>query len=162
MKQFALLFTWLITSWAAYAQTEGTNTYTYTTDSKLTITDENGRTQVSTDRGQNIVFVYEFKKKDDPAIADDEYTLRVMFELPVNGKKFRIEAKDGKVVMMKGCFCTDRGYHRITTGYISGRKTCKGWKITWKLEAKTIEDSPTNNFKSEVNAVFMKLVPDTK
>ncbi len=152
MKKIAFALALILSLGVARAQQTitGTHTYTYTPESSLQIEElEDGRLSVSIERGKNMVFTYEFRKKDDPAIADDEYTMRIIFEVPLGGTSFKYDAKDIKIVLMKGCFCTDRGYHRILSGYVSGEKTCKGWKVKWKLETKTVPESEGNNWNSE-------------
>jgi hypothetical protein len=152
MKKIALALALIIFLGVARAQEtiSGTHTYTYTPESSLRIEElEDGRLSVNVERGKNLVFTYEFSKKDNPAIADDEYIMHIIFEVPLGGTSFRYEAKDIKIVLMKGCFCSDRGYHRIVSGYVSGEKTCKGWKVKWQLETKTVPESEGNNWKSE-------------
>lgn len=152
MRKFVFILSLMLSFSMARAQQTitGTHTYTYVPESMLLIEEQaDGQLSVSVERGKNLVFTYEFRKKDDPAIADDEYTMRIMFEVPLGAKTFNYNAKDIKVVLMKGCYCTDRGYHRILIGNISGTKTCKGWKIKWKLETKTVPDATNNNWNSE-------------
>jgi hypothetical protein len=135
---------------------EGTTTYTWYPASALKITSHMGRISASVEKGDSIVFVYEFRKKDDPAIADDEYTLQVLFAIPANKKSFKYAAKEIPVVLLKGCFCTDGGYHYITSGFVSGKKKCGSWTVKWHLETKTMPDAESSNFVQDVSACFKK------
>ena len=104
MKKFIAAFTLILFFTVVNAQQQnlkGTHTYTYVPESTLKIEDqEDGRINVSVERGKTMVFTYEFRKQDDTAIADDEYTMRIMFEVPIGATKFRYDAKDIKVVLM--------------------------------------------------------------
>lgn len=88
-------------------------------------------------QGNNLVFKYHYKAKDDEQIADDEYSEFIYFEVDANLNSFELTNEaltDAKVILTKSCFCFfgDTPEKNVEpTGIITGEKISDSkWKIT--------------------------------
>ena len=84
--------------------------------------------------GTNLVFEYYFIADDEPNIADDEYSERIIFEIPPNLNEFSFSASElsnANTFFDKYCFCVIEGSIPIEVGSISGIKIDDTtWEIT--------------------------------
>lgn len=155
-----LIFFTLLVSMSANAQRKGITTCTYYPNSTLDVQQQNNRvTSVNITKGKNLVLVYEFRAYDNPNIADDEYKEKIYIEIPDNPRKFHVKSEQVNVYFMKGCYCTDRGYHKaLTGGTISGRKNMIGdFRVRYTLRFKTSEEIEGEyNMEQTLNAAFLK------
>lgn len=89
--------------------------------------------------GDQLVFQYEYVKNDSPFIADDEYTERILFEIPADLDSFIISGEDLKksnAVFGAFCFCANTGYFWIDNGCIKGeRVNGSTWNIAVNISA---------------------------
>ena len=100
--------------------------------------------------GENWVFKFDYKAKDVVAIADDEFSEMVIFQMkPIRGNSFKLSEEDfekAKVIYNRSCFCKDSGPRLIESGTISGRRVGKNkWLITFELQI-----NPRPGVKAEV------------
>lgn len=100
--------------------------------------------------GDNWVFKFDYKAKDVVAIADDEFSEMVIFQMkPVKGNSFKLseaEFETAKVIYSRSCFCKDSGPRIIETGSISGKRIGKNkWLVTFELQI-----NPRPGVKAEV------------
>ena len=159
IRHILILLAILVTL-SANAQREGITTFTYYPNSSLEVLEQNNRvTSVNITKGKNLILVYEFRSYDNPHIADDEYKEKIYIEIKDNPRKFDVKSEQVNVYFMKGCYCTDRGYHKaLPGGTIRGRKNIIGdYRVRGSLRFKTSEE-----FKGEFNkeqyfdAAFLK------
>ena len=116
-------------------------------NSRLEITESDRINSVEIKPGDNLVFQYEYVKNDNPNIADDEYTERIIFEIPANIDSFVISGEDLKksnAVFGVFCFCLDHGYFWIDDGCIKGEKVDdKHWNIAINISAQASQTAFT-------------------
>lgn len=158
-----LIYLILLIPTAAIAQREGISTYTYHTKSALKIAESNGRVNhIEIVPGENLILVYEFKVFDNPNIADDEYKEKVYIEVKKGGQKFNTTTDQSVAYFMKGCYCTDRGYHKaLPGGTINGKKNVIGdYRVKYTLRFKTNEETESiYNLEKITTASFRKYKP---
>ncbi|MFA7380054.1 MAG: hypothetical protein WC150_06295 [Bacteroidia bacterium] len=158
-----LIYLTLLIPLAAIAQREGVSTYTYHAKSALKITESNGRVNhIEIVPGENLILVCEFKAFDNPNIADDEYKEKVYIEVKKDGRKFSTTTDQSVAYFMKGCYCTDRGYHKaLPDGTISGKKNIIGdYRVKYTLRFKTNQETESiYNLEKTTTASFRKYKP---
>ena len=93
--------------------------------------------------GDKLVFLYEYVKNDKPFIADDEFTQRILFEIPAGLDSFLISGEslqNSNAVYGNLCFCLNRGYFRIDKGCIKGEKiNNRSWKVAMNISAQATQ-----------------------
>lgn len=94
--------------------------------------------------GTNLVFEYFFTADEEPNIADDEYSERIIFEISPELEAFSFSASElisANTYFDKYCFCLIEGSIPIAEGSISGmRIDSSTWDITIAI---TFEDFET-------------------
>ncbi len=100
--------------------------------------------------GNYWVFKFDYKAKEVIAIADDEFSETILFQMmPVKGDKFELNEDDfekAKVIYSRSCFCKDSGPRLVQTGTIKGKRVGKN---RWLLEVELIIE-PRPGAKSDV------------
>jgi len=78
--------------------------------------------------GNMVVLQYSKQHAEDPNMSDDELHESVLFEVnPAwNSFVYRKKIALSKATYQLGCFCAERGYYRITGGFIRGKKLANG------------------------------------
>jgi hypothetical protein len=108
-------------------------------ESRIEVTEDENYTSVEIKEGDYLVFHFQYTRRDNPQIFDDEYSESVYFQVIPDGDTFLIteqELTQASAVFGRFCFCPDGGYHRITRGCIYGKKTSdKTWNISFRLTA---------------------------
>jgi hypothetical protein len=92
--------------------------------------------------GSNWVFEYTHKVAEYAEVADDEKTTTLSFEFsPNRSGKFMLKNEElsaANAYFMLGCFCANRGFHKVNKGTISGtRLTRDTWLIKIDVEIDT-------------------------
>jgi len=130
----------------------GNCSFEFYPDSKLEVTQEELNLFFEVKPGENLVFHFQYIKRDHPDIMDDEYNENIYFEVNPTGNSFIISGEDLKktgALFGRGCFCMDAGYHRIGQGCIYGYKiNDRTWNISMNLTA-TSEYSSYNRMKQQ-------------
>lgn len=84
--------------------------------------------------GGNLVFEYFLIADENPSIADDEYSERIIFEILPDTEEFSFSDDDlinSSAFFDKYCFCLIEGSIPITEGVISGTKLSNTeWQIS--------------------------------
>ncbi len=106
--------------------------------------------------GQQLVFRYRYQRKENPAIADDELTRLIVFQVPdtVHRFSFADEAlADVQATLVNQCFCP-RQYYPIRQGSLQGvRLDANRWQISLNVQVDTgFETSSWTSF--QFTAVF--------
>ncbi len=121
--------------------TKGNCSFEYYPDSKIIVTDDSLSSWMEVVDGDFLVFMFKYKKNDNPMIMDDEYEEYIWFEVQPEGDSFLItgdQLRNAGAMFGRMCFCADGGYHRITEGCIYGyRKSDKTWNISLRLTTVT-------------------------
>lgn len=78
--------------------------------------------------GNMVVFTYTKQSAENPDMTDDEKSESIMFEVNPSWNSFIFIKKlpMSKATYNLGCFCAERGYFKISGGYIRGRKLANG------------------------------------
>lgn len=137
----------LTTAWSAIAQGKlnpETHTCIWYTQQKLERVEQQGTSNFHIERkpGNNWVFEYTLKSAEYEDVADDEKTITFAFEVIPNRKgKFVLkneELNNANAYFVLGCFCPNRGFHRVNKGTVSGtRMTLNSWIIHINIEVDT-------------------------
>ncbi len=105
--------------------------YTFSTNAQINLQDfDNGYMKYTTVvDGTNLVFEYEFVRADEEAIADDEYSEYIRFEIDPNLNEFMYSGEEELTAInaffTESCFCgylLDEAKDVPPTGTISGKK----------------------------------------
>ncbi|MEX0967141.1 MAG: hypothetical protein WD077_07875 [Bacteroidia bacterium] len=98
----------------------------------------------SRQKGDSLVFEYEVKNAGKDEIADDEWTMRLMWQIPAKAKSFSLKAEDlsdARANYLVGCFCLGRGYYAINEGEISGIRSKNGvWQVHGSIQFQGRDD----------------------
>jgi hypothetical protein len=91
-------------------------------------------------------FSHTYRAEEYLEVSDDELTETFGWQLkPTNSR--RVMLKDEQIAnamgyFMKGCFCTDRGFHKVTKGTIEMRRLSNGWwRVNFDFVIKSKEGS---------------------
>ena len=126
-------------------------------NSRIEAQETSGAVTQSIEPGDNLVFLYEYEKNDSPLIADDEYTERILFEIPAGIDTFLISGEDLKksnAIYGNLCFCLDRGHFRIDDGCIKGEKVDgKHWKVAMNISAQASQTT----FSKMLSEIFKEI-----
>ncbi len=111
---------------------------------KLERVEQQGTTNFHMERkpGSKWVFEYTYKNAEYEDVSDDEKTITFGFEVAPNRTgKFALKDEElnaANAYFMLGCFCPNRGFHRVNKGSVSGtRITRDTWIITIDVEIDT-------------------------
>lgn len=75
-------------------------------------------------KGKTSVIEYFYKAAENSAIADDEFTERLLVEIPNGKNNFKITAggtNAKKMVYHRSCFCRDGGNYSVIEGAVKGK-----------------------------------------
>lgn len=106
----------------------GSKTHTYYNNSKIDTTAGN-----TINSGNFIVFEYNYVRPDDPAIADDEVSDKIIFQIPVGQTSFSLvdnQITNAVFKRWRYCFCFFIGPYANVGGNISGIKNGNLWQIS--------------------------------
>ncbi|MEI6507247.1 MAG: hypothetical protein WCO54_02115 [Bacteroidota bacterium] len=113
--------------------------------------------------GNDLVFEYGMRADENPDLTDDEYTEKILFSVPKNAKSFMYTDTTLKAAFLRGCFCIDRGWHNVNTGFIKGKKINA---TTWQVEIDVMtQPNIERNFRpiaKKFKAVFKVYKPSAK
>ena len=92
--------------------------------------------------GDNWFFQYTHRSAESPEVSDDEMTQTIGFMIkPTKKKCFKISDKqlnEANTYYMMGCFCLERGFHKVNQGSIHFKKLKNNqWQVTMKLTIHT-------------------------
>ena len=79
------------------------------------------------------VIKHAYIKKSRPGIADDGYSEIVYFEIDNQTKRLNLQGKElkkHKLIVQKGCFCTDAGYELITDGQLNVKVSKSNYDVS--------------------------------
>lgn len=116
----------------------GSKTFIYYNNSKIDTTAGN-----TINSGNFTVFEYNYFHPDDPAIADDEVSDKIIFQIPATETSFSItnnEITNAVLKRWRYCFCFFIGPYPNIGGSISGVKHNNTWLITGSIKASTTEN----------------------
>lgn len=88
----------------------------------------------TTEAGQNLVFEYFFTAREEPNVADDEYSERIVFEIDASVESFSLSGDDlilANTFFDKYCFCELTGSIPISSGTITGEQLDAD---TWSID----------------------------
>jgi hypothetical protein len=126
-------------------------------------TDERNNFSALMTDGKDLVFEYYMRADDRADVTDDEYTEKIVFAVPKQAKTFVYKDSTLKAAFLKGCFCVDRGWHRVNNGVIRGKKlTATTWQV--QLDVMT-QGEPERNIKpvtKTFKAVYKIYSPGTR
>lgn len=91
---------------------------------------------------QRVRFPVRIVKNDKPFIADDEFTQRILFEIPAGLDSFLISGEslqNSNAVYGNLCFCLNRGLFHIDNGCIKGEKINRSWKVAMNISAQATQ-----------------------
>ena len=131
MKKLLVMFGTLL-SLSALAQTDKLNPEKITREFFLQKTIElkgnEGTVFPEMKAGDKVVFQYSKQSAENPMVSDDEMFESVLFEANAewNSFEFRKKMVLSKATYQLGCFCVERGYFEIKSGYIKGKKLRNG------------------------------------
>lgn len=117
---------------------QGNKTFTYYNNSKIDTTAGN-----TINTGNFTVFEYNYVHPDDPGIADDEVSDKIIFQIPAAQTSFSIaddQIKSATFKRWRYCFCFFIGPYPNIGGSISGVKRNNSWIITGNIKASTTEN----------------------
>lgn len=117
---------------------QGSKTFIYYNNSKIDTTAGN-----TINSGNFTVFEYNYVHPDDPAIADDEVSDKIIFQIPATQTSFSIADNQITSAVFKRwryCFCFFIGPYPNIGGNISGVKHNNTWVITGSIKASTTEN----------------------
>lgn len=147
MKTYIYILSLLITSFSAVAQPKlipEQHECNWYSNQKLERVEQQGTINFHMERkaGTNWVFEYTHKAAEYAEVADDEKTITLGFEVSTNRTgKFTLkddELSAANAYYMLGCFCANRGFHRVNKGTISGTRLSRDtWLITVNVEINT-------------------------
>ena len=83
--------------------------------------------------GNSLVFERYFERKDEPHIADDEYSDQFFFEIVPEGGSFLLEDEallSTNATFNTFCFCAPTDVFQITGGTISGNERNGVWNVS--------------------------------
>lgn len=93
--------------------------------------------------------------RDNPNIADDEFTEKLLFEIPTSLSKFQIqneEFKQAKMVYATLAYSRDGGYYPVKSGCMEGFKLENGsWKVQGEI---TIITRTKREITRTIQAIF--------
>jgi len=130
--------------------------FSFFEDSQLSVQESDRIDGVEIVSGDRLVFQYEYVKDDKPNIADDEYTERILFEIPTELDSFILSGEDLKssdAVFGAFCFCLDRGYFWINEGCIKGEKVNEN---TWNIAINVSAQASQRAFSVMLSEEFKK------
>lgn len=111
------------------------------------------------DDGTSLVFHRFFRAKDDPMIADDEYSEDFLFEVPAGSNSFNIEGdrlREQQVLLNQYCFCAPYDFMEPLDGFIRGDKTGNNWiidaNVVYRLGYINVENQDTVFFDNQVQS----------
>lgn len=85
------------------------------------------------ENGNNLVFEYRFIADDEPNIADDEYSERIIFEIDSSADSFSLtneELATANTYFDKYCFCFIDGSIAIENGTLTGTRVNENrWEV---------------------------------
>ncbi len=113
----------------------GESTFSFYSNSKI---DSSAGFQINS--GNFTVFEYNHKFPDDPSIADDEQSDKIIFQIPNNQTSFTIADAQLNTAIFKRwhyCFCFFIGPHPNIGGSVSGTKTNNIWQIVGSIKTST-------------------------
>lgn len=96
--------------------------YQFYANSTITV---NANDFAEIENGGNLVFEYWFTAEDNPNIADDEYSERIIFEIASDAESFLLTdagLTTANTYFDKYCFCLIEGSIPIENGTVSGIK----------------------------------------
>ena len=129
--------------------------YTFKTNSQIVLTEiDEDYYLVNVDSGDNLVFIYEFVKDDDPDIADDEYAERIIFEIDKDLTSFSYTSEDiseSKMYFNQFCFCPSIESIHIENGTLEGEKINNSkWRISLNVQFELYD----NLLERQIEGVF--------
>lgn len=109
--------------------------------------------------GDNWFFQYTHRSAENPEVSDDEMTQTIGFMIkPTKRKCFTIKDKkllEANTYYMMGCFCLERGFHKVDKGSIQFKKLKNNqWQVSLKLTIHTRQ----NGRVVEINKVKKKFI----
>jgi hypothetical protein len=105
--------------------------------------------------GKKMVFEYYYKADEDEYMSDDEYVERIYFEVPAGATNFHLHDSTLKAAYLRSCFCMDRGWHRVASGYIHGKKiNSKTWEVEISITTEKEPDRSAGPIAVDVQGRF--------
>lgn len=130
--------------------------FTFKTNSQIVLTEfGEGQYFANVEQGENLVFIYRFVADDDPDIADDEYSERVIFEIDKESTSFNFSGEDLDQTNMyfnNFCFCPDIGSIQILEGTAEGLKLNNG---KWRISLDVSFEINQNIVERQIQGVFV-------
>ena len=129
--------------------------FTFKTNSQIVLT-ELGEDYflANVDTGENLVFIYEFVKDDEPNIADDEYAERIIFEIDASVTSFSYTTENMSEIKMyfnQYCFCPSIESINVVNGTVEGERIDSSkWRISIDIQFELYE----NLQERIINGVF--------
>jgi hypothetical protein len=114
---------------------------------------------IAYESGDYWVFKFDFKAQDVIAIADDEFSESIQFQIkPLKGNQFVLNEADfvaAKVIYSRSCFCRDSGPRLVQTGTITGKKLGRNkWLINIELEIEPRPGGKSDVFTKKIKGYF--------
>jgi hypothetical protein len=106
--------------------------------------------------GNKNVFLMSSYTEGNPAIADDEFTYNLVFELDDSQNSFSVENEDLKnmnVHFQRSCFCSFRDFMPLTSGCLQGEKQADG---TWFIQGNLIATYDWGDIEVKIDAQFVQ------
>lgn len=107
--------------------------FVFEVEKRLFRTQSRGDEFIEIREGNDMVFYASFVEEDDPFIADDEYSERILIQVPATDTDFLYEGDaiaDLNIYVLPSCFCPPE-IGEAWGGKIAGTKLADN---TWKLE----------------------------
>ncbi len=113
---------------------EGFCHYLLYKDSKVAVYPFSDGVSAVIDNGDKLVFEYQYQYKDNPNIADDEFSERLLFQIDPDLDEFILEGpeelSDALTYYNRFCFCIQEGSVAPSSGRITGRRiSSSAWEI---------------------------------
>lgn len=114
---------------------------------------------IAYDSGAYWVFKFDYKAKEIIAIADDEFSESILFQIkPVSSNQFQLNEADfagAKVIYSRSCFCKDSGPRLVQTGTITGKRLRKNrWLVTVEIEVEPRPGAKADVFTKKFKGYF--------
>lgn len=131
--------------------------YTFQKNSQIVLSEFGDDTYfANVESGEHLVFMYRFVADEDPDIADDEYSERIIFEIDNALTSFNYsdeELLQTKMYFNQFCFCPNIGSIQIVDGTAEGLKLNNGkWRISLDVSFVVYDD---NLQERQIEGVFV-------
>lgn len=114
---------------------------------------------IAYERGDFWVFKFDFRAKDVIAIADDEFSESIEFQIkPILGNQFVLNEADfanAKVIYARSCYCADSGPRLVQTGTITGKKVGRNkWLLVIELDIEPRPGGKSDGYTKKIRGYF--------